>query len=113
VLATARYPNALAPAVKLFTAGGEIVHSEGRREKQKAHGAKEPGVPCQYARPQAILPWLTERWLCEVVNFYLKVQLELADFRIWRYEAVDKHVVAAHPSVASLSGPCPGRHLTD
>jgi hypothetical protein len=32
----------------------------------------------------------------EVVNFYLKTQLGLSDFRVWRYEAVDKYVVAVH-----------------
>jgi hypothetical protein len=30
------------------------------------------------------------RWSCEVVNFYLKTQLGLADFRIQSYAAVDK-----------------------
>jgi DDE superfamily endonuclease len=46
--------------------------------------------------PTAILQGYTERWSCEVVNFYLKVQLGLADFRLWHYEAVDKYVVAVH-----------------
>lgn len=41
------------------------------------------------------MPWLTERRSCGVANFYLKVQLGLANFRLWRYEAVDKYVVAA------------------
>ncbi|MGH8710799.1 MAG: transposase [Burkholderiales bacterium] len=47
-------------------------------------------------KPQAILQGYTGRWSCEVVNFYLKVQLGLSDFRLWRYEAVDKYVVAVH-----------------
>jgi hypothetical protein len=33
------------------------------------------------------------RWSCEVVNFYLKTQLGLADFRVRSYQAVDKYMV--------------------
>jgi len=33
------------------------------------------------------------RWSCEVLNFYLKTQLGLADFRVQSYEAVDKYLV--------------------
>jgi hypothetical protein len=33
------------------------------------------------------------RWSCEVLNFYLKTQLGLADFRVQAYEAVDKYLV--------------------
>jgi hypothetical protein len=33
------------------------------------------------------------RWSCEVVNFYLKTQVGLADFRVQAYEAVDKYMV--------------------
>lgn len=33
------------------------------------------------------------RWSCEVINFYLKTQLGLADFRVQSYEAVDKYMV--------------------
>lgn len=33
------------------------------------------------------------RWSCEVLNFYLKTQLGLADFRVRSYEAVDKYMV--------------------
>lgn len=33
------------------------------------------------------------RWSCEVVNFYLKTQLGLADFRVQSYPAVDKYMV--------------------
>ncbi len=33
------------------------------------------------------------RWSCEVVNFYLKTQLGLADFRVQSFEAVDKYLV--------------------
>jgi hypothetical protein len=36
------------------------------------------------------------RWSCEVVNFYLKTQLGLADFRVRSYEAVDKYMVVIH-----------------
>jgi DDE superfamily endonuclease len=36
------------------------------------------------------------RWSCEVVNFYVKTQLGLADFRVRSYEAVDRYVVAVH-----------------
>jgi hypothetical protein len=32
------------------------------------------------------------RWSCEVVNFYAKTQLGLADFRVRSYEAVDRYV---------------------
>lgn len=33
------------------------------------------------------------RWSCEVLNFYLKTQLGLADFRVQSYEAVDKYML--------------------
>jgi hypothetical protein len=36
------------------------------------------------------------RWSCEVVNFYVKTQLGLADFRVRSYEAVERYVVAVH-----------------
>jgi hypothetical protein len=36
------------------------------------------------------------RWSCEVVNFYLKTRLGLADFRVRSYEAVDKYMVVVH-----------------
>jgi len=36
------------------------------------------------------------RWSCEVVNFYVKTQLGLADFRVRSFEAVDRFVVAVH-----------------
>jgi len=36
------------------------------------------------------------RWSCEVVNFYLKTQLGLADFRVQSYEAVNKYMVVVH-----------------
>ena len=35
----------------------------------------------------------TWRWSCEVVNFYLKTQVGLTDFRVQSYEAVDKYMV--------------------
>src|SRR6516165_5563842 len=36
------------------------------------------------------------RWGCEVVNFYTKTRLGLADFRVRSYEAVERYVVAVH-----------------
>lgn len=36
------------------------------------------------------------RWSCEVVNFYVKTQLGLADFRVRRYEAVARYVAVVH-----------------
>jgi len=36
------------------------------------------------------------RWSCETVNFYLKTQTGLEDFRIRSYEAVDKYMVVVH-----------------
>ena len=47
-------------------------------------------------KTQAVLQGYTGRWSCEVVNFYLKTQLGLADFRVRSYEACDKYVVAVH-----------------
>jgi len=38
----------------------------------------------------------TWRWSCETVNFFLKVQLGLEDFRIQSYSAVDKYIVVVH-----------------
>jgi hypothetical protein len=38
----------------------------------------------------------TWRWSCETVNFYLKTQIGLEDFRVRSYEAVDKYVVVVH-----------------
>jgi hypothetical protein len=38
----------------------------------------------------------TWRWSCETVNFYLKTQAGLEDFRIQSYEAVDKYIVVVH-----------------
>lgn len=35
----------------------------------------------------------TWRWSCETVNFYLKTQVGLADFRVQSFEAVDKFIV--------------------
>ena len=36
------------------------------------------------------------RWSCEVVNFYTKTQLGLADFRVRSYAAVDRYMVVVH-----------------
>lgn len=43
-----------------------------------------------------VLQGFAWRWSCEVVNFYLKTQLGLADFRVRSYEAVDKYLVVVH-----------------
>jgi hypothetical protein len=42
---------------------------------------------------QQALQGYSGRWSCEVVNFYLKTQLGLADFRVQSYQAVDKYMV--------------------
>lgn len=42
---------------------------------------------------QQALQGYSRRWSCEVVNFYLKTQLGLADFRVQSHEAVDKYMV--------------------
>jgi hypothetical protein len=38
----------------------------------------------------------TWRWSCETVNFYLKTQIGLADFRVQSFEAVDKYILVVH-----------------
>jgi hypothetical protein len=45
-------------------------------------------------KPQAILQGYSGRWSCEVVNFYTQRRLGVEDFRLWRYEAVDRYLVA-------------------
>lgn len=45
---------------------------------------------------QTILQGYYWRWSCEVVNFYLKTQLGLSDFRVRSFEAVDKYLVVVH-----------------
>jgi hypothetical protein len=47
-------------------------------------------------KAQTILRGYYWRWSCEVVNFYLKTQLGLADFRVRSFEAVDKYLVVVH-----------------
>jgi hypothetical protein len=42
---------------------------------------------------QQALQGYRRRWSCEVLNFYLKTQLGLADFRVRCYAAVDKYMV--------------------
>ncbi|RPH73276.1 transposase [bacterium] len=42
---------------------------------------------------QQALQGYSGRWSCEVLNFYLKTELGLADFRVQSYEAVDKYLV--------------------
>jgi hypothetical protein len=48
------------------------------------------------SKTQSVLQGYTGCWSCEVVNFYLKTQLGLADFRVRSFEACDKYVVAVH-----------------
>lgn len=91
-----------------------VLPLEGRLEEvpfdlrvliSKRHtGQKNPAyfAGTRGCKPQAILQGYTGRWSCEVVNFYLKVQLGLADFRLWHYEAVDKYVVAVHLAWACI-----------
>jgi hypothetical protein len=43
-----------------------------------------------------VLQGYSWRWSCEVVNFYTKTQLGLADFRVRSYEAVDRYMVVVH-----------------
>lgn len=43
-----------------------------------------------------VLQGYSWRWSCEVVNFYLKTQLGLTDFRVRSYEAVDRYMVVVH-----------------
>jgi len=38
----------------------------------------------------------TWRWSCETVNFYLKTQAGLEDFRVQSFEAVDRYIVVVH-----------------
>ena len=38
----------------------------------------------------------TWRWSCETVNFYVKTQLGMADFRVQSFAAVDKYIVVVH-----------------
>ncbi|MFQ5434893.1 MAG: transposase [Anaerolineae bacterium] len=45
---------------------------------------------------KAVLQGYSWRWSCEVVNFYTKTQLGLADFRVRSYEAVDRYMVVVH-----------------
>jgi hypothetical protein len=42
---------------------------------------------------QQALQGYSGRWSCETLNFYLKTQLGLADFRVQSYQAVDKYLV--------------------
>lgn len=42
----------------------------------------------------------TWRWSCETVNFHLKTQVGLTDFRVQSFEAVDKFFVIVHLSWA-------------
>jgi len=66
---------------------------------QRHQGQKSPAFFATTrlgCKTQWVLQGYTGRWSCEVVNFYLKTQLGLADFRVRSYEACDKYVVAVH-----------------
>lgn len=66
---------------------------------QRHQGQKSPAFFATTrlgCKTQWVLQKYTGRWSCEVVNFYLKTQLGLADFRVRSYEACDKYVVAVH-----------------
>lgn len=45
---------------------------------------------------QQALQGYTWRWSCETVNFFLKTQVGLEDFRVQSYEAVDRYIVVVH-----------------
>jgi hypothetical protein len=45
---------------------------------------------------KAVLQGYSWRWSCEVVNFYAKTQLGLADFRVRSYKAADRYMVVVH-----------------
>lgn len=47
-------------------------------------------------KEQEILQGYSGRWSCEVVNFYMQRRLGVEDFRLWRYEAVDRYLVVVH-----------------
>lgn len=42
------------------------------------------------------------RWSCEMVNFYLKTQLGLSDFRVQSYQAADRYIVAVFLAWANV-----------
>ena len=72
---------------------------------QRHQGQKSPAFFATTrlgCKTQAVLQGYTGRWSCEVVNFYLKTQLGLSDFRVRSYEACDKYVVAVHLAWAYL-----------
>lgn len=45
---------------------------------------------------KSVLQGYSWRWSCEVVNFYLKTQLGLADFRVRSLTAIDRYIVVVH-----------------
>jgi len=59
------------------------------REKSPAYFASTD-LTCSAKQALQGYAW---RWSCEVVNFYLKTQLGLADFRVRSYEAADRYLV--------------------
>jgi DDE superfamily endonuclease len=66
---------------------------------QRHRGQKSPAFFATTrlgCKTQSVLQGYSGRWSCEVVNFYLKTQLGLADFRVRSFEACDKYVVAVH-----------------
>jgi hypothetical protein len=62
------------------------------REKSPAYIACTD-LPCS---AKQTLQGYTWRWSCETVNFYLKTQIGLEDFRVQSFEAVDKYIVVVH-----------------
>jgi hypothetical protein len=74
-------------------------------ERAPIVGRRSPTEPCPAKSPAYIactdlacsakqaLQGYTWRWSCETVNFYLKTQLGLQDFRVRSFEAVDKYIV--------------------
>ena len=45
---------------------------------------------------KTVLQGYSGRWSCEVVNYYAKVLLGLADFRVRSFEAVDRYILIVH-----------------
>jgi hypothetical protein len=62
------------------------------REKSPAYFASTD-LTCSAKQALQGYAW---RWSCEVVNFYLKTQLGLADFRVRSYKAADRYLVVVH-----------------
>jgi len=71
---------------------GEFHSKRHSREKSPAY------ITCTDLACSAkqALQGYTWRWSCETVNFYLKTQGGLEDFRIHSYEAADRYIVVVH-----------------